>query len=1059
MINKAIELHDAGNYDSAILFYQSIPQGDTNYMWSLSELTYSYNAAGQNAKAIETGLYALTYTSAYKGYIYTGLGNAYDEAGFPDKAIETYEKGIALFPYRYLLHYNYGVTLYDQGKYKKAQQAFETVLKINPFHAGSHRGLARTSILQGHRTKAMLSMLMYLALVPNDRTNLANLENLVNNAIREESTIKPFSNNTGFEDLDLLVKSKAALDERFEPLVDFNAAFVKQTELVFEMMQADPNSDDLWMRFYVPFFKKLHQQELTPAFLYFLLSSTRQESVSKWLTDNGAEKDKMIQLANDEIPKFKENHKTNFLGEEKEYRFWYFDSGELNAIGNENAEEQKIGQWVFFYSNGQISARGEYDNAGGKIGKWVYYHRNGALSREEEYDKAGNFIKPAKYYFDNGALSHVAQYKDNQLHGSLDYYYECGNLKDKYPYNLGKEEGKGEYYYKTGQKKIDYVIKDGKLDGEYVTYHQSGEIETKYSNKAGKAEGTYTSYYTNGQINEQGQYVNDEGDGKWVGYHEDGEMSYEGTMKASKRIGQWKYYHKNGQLRSEESLDEEGEFDKETPTYDEDGKLVSIYTYDHGKLIAYKHFDKEGKVLSEASDENGNFDLKAYYANGQLYAEGKYTNGELNGLMRYYNPKNGALEFEIEFKDNKYDGFYKEYYASGVLKSSSTYQDGELHGYLVDYHENGKKAKEGWMLNDMAEQTWRFYYVDGTMSEENYYLNGKINGPDKAYDPNGVLEAVEHYDNGTITSMVRHDSTGQAFQTIAIPHGTAKVMVKTPNGNTRRVYDLNCGENDGNFIDYYDNGKVDTERGIENGEYHGPYTSYWEDGSIALKGQYKNGQADGLWTWYYQSGKIKSEIVYKNNERNGKYTHYYENGQVESVCDYVDNKRSGVCQYFSMDGQLQYEKLYDKKHGAQSFRYKKPSGSFSPFQQIIKEGEFVQKTYYVNGKVSTIVNYKNGLYHGKQKYFHSSGKLSEERQYNNGVIQGSEKTYFPNGKLLRETAYLDDKEHGLEKEFYSNGKPKRITTYKSGNKHGEEIKYDQNGKVISRLYYRNGSIY
>ncbi|MCI5786346.1 MAG: hypothetical protein MR025_02705 [Helicobacter trogontum] len=51
--------------------------------------------------------------------------------------------------------------------------------------------------------------------------------------------------------------------------------------------------------------------------------------------------------------------------------------------------------------------------------------------------------------------------------------------------------------------------------------------------------------------------------------------------------------------------------------------------------------------------------------------------------------KNGRLERETPYKDNKRNGVEKGYHENGRLKSQVPYKDGKVEGVEKLYHENG----------------------------------------------------------------------------------------------------------------------------------------------------------------------------------------------------------------------------------------------------------------------------------------------------------------------------------------------------------------------------------
>ena len=69
-------------------------------------------------------------------------------------------------------------------------------------------------------------------------------------------------------------------------------------------------------------------------------------------------------------------------------------------------------------------------------------------------------------------------------------------------------------------------------------------------------------------------------------------------------------------------------------------------------------------------------------------------------------------------------------------------------------------------------------------------------------------------------------------------------------------------------------------------------------------------------------------------------------------------------------------------------------------------------TYYVNGRKSHEINYKNGKYNGDCVFFHPNGNKSYIQHYQENRIKGEEFGYFPSGKLMYKGKYKNGKQVG-----------------------------------------------
>ncbi|MDH5609782.1 MAG: tetratricopeptide repeat protein, partial [Cyclobacteriaceae bacterium] len=1004
-------------YDDAIEGLLSIQESDSNYYRAQKELIVTYTAIGDYEKAYQVGAGNLDKWNDIRVQFYIELGNSFLAAGEVEKGADIYEQGLRLFPYNPTLIYNRGLAHYRMKEYEEAVTYFQRALSINPYHSNSHLMLGTTMLLSGYRTKAILSYFTYLAINPGNNKVLVTLENLVNTADRSEGIITPVGTNQDFSYYDDLIRSKAALNDAFVQQVDFRASIIKQGELLFDKWRYNPDSDDFWMKFYMPMFTGMRKENLQVAFLYFILYSVGNDDVNAWLEKHTTEKSRWIDLANKSLKLNRESNVATLQGTTDTYTHWFYDNNALSAIGNLLDNDTRIGPWVFFHDNSEKSAEGRYNQQGRKVGTWTYYYANGITSQVEYYEEDGSIHKPMEYYFEDGTLSNLLRYRQDTVDGYLDYYYACGTLKEQFPYTKGEKTGTGHYYFETGELQSDYQLTDGKLDGTYVTYFRNGKIKNTYLYDAGTVNGTYTSYYTNGQLEETGEYADDLMVGNWVGYYDNGTKKYEGSFEDGNRVGIWAYFFADGTRQMTEEYGNNGELEGPSEFFDEDGIRNSRYIYRADTLVEYVFFDKKGTILAQEANPSGNMAFKSYYPTGELRESGQLTAGKLSGPVKRYYPS-GQLHREGNMVQNEWDGEFKEYSEAGPLLIHCNYQNGQLDGYYRAYHLNGTVANEGWYIDGQAEQIWQTYFIDGTLYESTYFKNNLADGLSKEYATDGRLFQVYQYKNGMYTGVFQYDTTGAVFNQRTLKNGTGKNTYLYPGGKKRYESDLICGLSITDQVNYYPSGKKETVLSVKNGEYHGPYEYNGPDGKAILKGHYVNGLASGLWTRYFENGVKDSDRNYKGGNLQGTSTYFHENGKTETTCVYDEDERNGPCTYYDADGNLQMIKLYRKDAGHIGYLYAKPNGTYSDTIFTLGKKDFELKAYFDNGNVSCTQQYKNGYFDGKTIYYHKNGNIQEDIDFKMGDYHGWYKAYYPNGKPRIETPYYFDEREGTETEFY-----------------------------------------
>lgn len=67
------------------------------------------------------------------------------------------------------------------------------------------------------------------------------------------------------------------------------------------------------------------------------------------------------------------------------------------------------------------------------------------------------------------------------------------------------------------------------------------------------------------------------------------------------------------------------------------------------------------------------------------------------------------------------NGFYKSYYKDGQMESEGNYTDDKQHGSWKYYYENGQLQSTGTFNSDIPTGIWKEYDEDGNLVSENKY--------------------------------------------------------------------------------------------------------------------------------------------------------------------------------------------------------------------------------------------------------------------------------------------------------------------------------------------------
>ena len=85
------------------------------------------------------------------------------------------------------------------------------------------------------------------------------------------------------------------------------------------------------------------------------------------------------------------------------------------------------------------------------------------------------------------------------------------------------------------------------------------------------------------------------------------------------------------------------------------------------------------------------------------------------------------------------------------------------------------------------------------------------------------------------------------------------------------------------------------------------------------------------------------------------------------------------------------------------------------------------------------------------------GMLTEITKYRNGLKEGEAQLFYPNGQLEIKGQFIGDKQDGLFTTYYRNGNVQSEIRWSEGFMEGESVEYDSIGNITGWGTYLNGS--
>ena len=176
----------------------------------------------------------------------------------------------------------------------------------------------------------------------------------------------------------------------------------------------------------------------------------------------------------------------------------------------------------------------------------------------------------------------------------------------------------------------------------------------------------------------------------------------------------------------------------------------------------------------------------------------------------------------------------------------------------------------------------------------------------------------------------------------------------------------------------------------------------------------------------YVGGSYIADVEYISSENMVEFKKLFEMQEYHNWAsnDYIDKEISiSLKAVYAEEVTL----LGDNYNGAMEYFYGTIETGFCVITSEISEIKLVEtldgefKSYYDDGQLKLLQNYKNGIKHGIHKSFDDGGELIYSRNYINGKLDGLE--VFEGGWYLDSTYWKNGEKHGVEKSYRSEYPP------------------------------------
>ena len=172
--------------------------------------------------------------------------------------------------------------------------------------------------------------------------------------------------------------------------------------------------------------------------------------------------------------------------------------------------------------------------------------------------------------------------------------------------------------------------------------------------------------------------------------------------------------------------------------------------------------------------------------------------------------------------------------------------------------------------------------------------------------------------------------------------------------------------NNGQFTEFYPNGKKFAEGRYANGVHDGSWSFWYDNGQLCKTVVFQKGRAEGAWDVFRNDGTLMAKKAYKNNQRDGLWVSYYEDGKTPKMDEtYVNGRREGPSRAYFADGKVQREV---------TFKQDQLDGLTTEWDQ--------------SGRKIGELNFKEGKRHGRYVLYKPDGTTLEQTYDNGRLLMG-----------------------------------------------------------------------
>ena len=301
VLRAGFALYQQKQFDAAIAKYNEVLSANPNSAAAMYEIAMALLGKGDHAAAIAMDVKSTDFRSPDIDKSYAFIGTVFDQMKEPKKAIEAYDRAIALHPGGGTLYYNKAVTqIQSLGDMDSAVATLKQGAVADPNHATTQMILGQMFGGQGLKTPAFFALSRVLILEPaSQRTGQAFqawyglLTKNIQVGADGKGTILMNPNQSKAEgdltQLDLQIALSQVQAAGLPPETTPPARLASQIDMLLGVWSKTAAGKDekkfLWT-YYMPYFQEMRTKKFVEPFVHYISQNVGMPGSREWLAAN-----------------------------------------------------------------------------------------------------------------------------------------------------------------------------------------------------------------------------------------------------------------------------------------------------------------------------------------------------------------------------------------------------------------------------------------------------------------------------------------------------------------------------------------------------------------------------------------------------------------------------------------------------------------------------------------------------------------------------------------------------------------------------------------------------